>query len=122
MVILLFVYAKIEGGKEMFDRQDGYYVTKGVQEAVPYQLQYFCWQLILQRAKKKDPTMDYLQIIGFDVDTEHEQLTIVHRQEKPEVKQIYHLHLFEEYRSLNVKKIWAIDDGQAQTMLLPEEY
>lgn len=56
------------------------------------------------------------------MDTDHELLTIIHRQEKPEVKQIYHLHLFEEYRSLSVKKIWAIDDGQVQTMLLPEEY
>ena len=106
----------------MFDRKNQYYVTKGIQETVPYQLQYFCWQLILKRSKEIEPTMDYLQIIEFDVDVEHELLTIVHRQEEPEVKQIYHLHLFEEYRSLSVKKIWAIDDGQAQTMLLPEEY
>lgn len=106
----------------MFDRKNQYYVTKGIQETVPYQLQYFCWQLILQRSKEIEPTMDYLQIIEFDVDVEHELLTIVHRQEEPEVKRLYHLHLFEEYRSLSVNKIWAIDDGQVQTMLLPGEY
>lgn len=106
----------------MFARKDNCYITKGIQEAVPYSLQLFCWKLIIKRVEEKEPPLDYLRIIEFEVNEETRLLTIVHRQEEPELKQIYFLHLLPEYHSLKATKLWIIDDGQTQTMLLPEEY
>jgi hypothetical protein len=47
---------------------------------------------------------------------------ITHRQEEPEYQKTYELKLEESIVNFDVSKLWLIDDGENQTMLLPTEY
>lgn len=102
----------------MFQNKGQRYVTKGVMDSLPVELQVLCWNLIHQNVQKQLP-LDYLQIFEFSAEKGNQKL--VHRQEEPEKRKEY---LISPKLCLNSvpQKIWVIDSGEYQTMLLPEEY
>ncbi|EME8134945.1 hypothetical protein MU945_002556, partial [Enterococcus faecium] len=77
-----------------------------------------CWNLIDQNSQKQLP-LDYLQI--FEFSTEKGNQKLVHRQEEPEERKEYLISPKLRLKSVS-QKIWVIDSGEYQTMLLPEEY
>ena len=102
----------------MFQNKGQRYVTKGVMDSLPVELQTLCWNLIDQNVQKKLP-LDYLQIFEFSIEKGNQKL--VHRQEEPEERKEYLISPKLRLKSVS-QKIWAIDSGEYQTMLLPEEY
>ena len=104
--------------KEMFQNKGQRYVTKGVMDSLPVELQTLCWNLIDQNVQKKLP-LDYLQIFEFSIEKGNQKL--VHRQEEPEERKEYLISPKLRLKSVS-QKIWVIDSGEYQTMLLPEEY
>lgn len=123
IVIGLFLCSKIymTGGNKMFKNQDKRFITKGVDTNVPKEIQLLCWQLVDNLVKKKEAEVDYLQIFEFEKHQEG-KLLMTHRQEEPEYQKFYELKLEENLVVFDVSKLWLIDDGENQTMLLPEEY
>lgn len=102
----------------MFQNKGQRYVTKGVMDSLPVELQTLCWNLIDQNVQKKLP-LDYLQIFEFSIEKGNQKL--VHRQEEPEERKEYLVSPKLRLKSVS-QKIWVIDSGEYQTMLLPEEY
>lgn len=106
----------------MFETQGNRYITRGVNDAVPKEIQLYCWQLIDAKAKQFDPSLDYLQIFEFNRDGQRGTITIIYRQEEPFFIDYHEWRLTEKLRNFSVMKLWVIDDRTHQTMLLPEEY
>ncbi|WP_314060548.1 DUF960 family protein [uncultured Vagococcus sp.] len=106
----------------MFKRKDNRYITKGIALELPENLKLFCWRVIDGLVAKGEVKLDYFQIVEFEKDEVREKLIVTHRQEEPEYQRKYELILLEEYRNCSVEKVWIIDDGGTQTMLLPNEY
>ena len=101
----------------MFDTQENRYITKGVNEQVPKEIQIRCFQLIYKKGKQ-----DYLQIFEFNRDDQRGMLTIIHRQEEPFFIDYNECRVTKYLASFQIKKLWVIDDHTHQTMLLSEEY
>jgi len=96
------------------------YITKGISELVPFEIQLFMWSEIDKLVRTTD-TLDYLQVFEFKMKDMYIELE--HRQEVPEYKKIHKLKLVEEYRVLDKLKIFVIDDAPSHsTMLLASEY
>ncbi|EPN3640007.1 DUF960 domain-containing protein [Enterococcus faecium] len=102
----------------MFQNKGQRYVTKEVMDSLSVELQALCWNLIDQNVQKQLP-LDYLQI--FEFSTEKGNQKLVHRQEEPEERKEYLISPKLRLKSVS-QKIWVIDSGEYQTMLLPEEY
>lgn len=91
------------------------YVTRGVDSTVPLYLMMIMWNLIDRR--KDIEKLDYLQI--FRLSVEDGQQVIIHEQEQPmPFKNKYTLTA----QTTFVGKVYVIDDGDHETMLLAEEY
>ena len=88
------------------------YITRGISENIPLELQIILWDMVLSMPVKKD----YLQI--FELSTNENVLTIKHSQEVPPYKKTYQLITFEPLD----EKIYIIDDIEYSTMLLASEY
>ena len=88
------------------------YMTKGIKEEIPLQIQIYLWGLIDNLPEPKD----YLQVFQLS-DFEGKQ-KIIHKQEVPEYS-VEYLILCE---SPITKKIFVIDDETHCTMLLASEY
>lgn len=95
------------------------YITSGVQQEIPLELQLFMWSCI-ETLKEQGEELDYLQV--FEITSEGGEgislQSIEHRQEVPEYKKTYILPSEEPINT----KIFVIDDGEYITMLLAEEY
>ncbi|MDB1678024.1 MULTISPECIES: DUF960 domain-containing protein [Enterococcus] len=102
----------------MFQNKGQRYVTKGVMDSLPMELQVLCWNLIDENVQKQLP-LDYLQIFEFSMEKGHQKL--VHRQEEPEKRKEYLILPKLCLKSVS-QKIWGINSVEYQTMLLPEEY
>ena len=78
------------------------------------------WHLIDESVWEKD----YLQIFELYKENHTQKLIIVHRHEQPDHMQKVSFQLGRYSKELPElpSKIWVIDDGGHQTMLLPEEY
>jgi len=102
----------------VFDAQTNRYVTRGINEELPYDIQVLLWRLI-DKTNKEGCELDYLQIFEIN-QREDDTLKIIHRQEEPAFKHEY------VYSSLKLpvtkSKVWVIDSGEYQTMLFPREY
>ena len=98
------------GGIKMFSSNR--YMTKGIKEEIPLQIQIYLWNLIDNLPEPKD----YLQVFHLS-DFEGKQ-KIIHKQEEPEYSAEY-LILCENPIT---KKIYVIDDETHCTMLLASEY
>lgn len=105
----------------MFKNQDKRFITKGIDTNVPKEIQLLCWRLVDELVKENNIVIDYMQIFEFEKHQEG-KIFITHRQEEPEYQKSYELKLKENIVDFDVSKLWLIDDGVNQTMLLPEEY
>ena len=94
----------------MFDGKK--YVTRGVAETIPLDMQCFMWDLIDQMSVDKD----YLQVFSLSVEGGKQRLT--HIQEMPEYKKSYVVNGDTKISC----KIFVIDDVEYSTMLLASEY
>ncbi len=89
------------------------YLTKGINEELPLNLQILLWSLIDSLLIEKD----YLQVFNIKV-IRGSLLEITHSQEQPTYKQTIQA-VGEIERDM---KIFVIDDGEQSTMLFAEEY
>lgn len=102
----------------MFDTQENRYITRGVNEQVPKEIQQRCFQQIDDKVKQAEVELDYLQIFEFNRDDQRKTINITHRQEEPFFIDYHECRLTKELINFQVKKLWVIE----HTMLLPEEY
>lgn len=105
----------------MFEKKDKGFITKGIDTKVSKEIQVVYQQLVGNLVNENGFEVDYLQIFEFKK-TQKGKLIVVHRQEKPEYQKQYELKLEESIVDFYISKLWIIDDGNNQTMLLPEEY
>ncbi|MBE6844334.1 MAG: hypothetical protein E7508_01285 [Ruminococcus sp.] len=88
------------------------YLTRGVQTAIPFELQFFMWSLIDQLPEPKD----YFQVFKLTIQDGKQHIS--HESEQPE----YHKEYDIETSNPVTAKIYVIDDDTHCTMLLAEEY
>ena len=88
------------------------YLTRGVQTAIPFELQFFMWELIDQLSEPKD----YFQVFKLTVQDGKQHIS--HESEQPE----YHKEYDIDTANPVTAKIYVIDDDTHCTMLLAEEY
>ncbi len=96
------------------------YVTRGISNAVPLNVQVALWGAI-DKLVSSGGEVDYLQV--FKLETKvvggKQHLLITHSQEVPEYKENY---VVADFTSELNCKVYAIDDETHSTMLLAEEY
>ena len=88
------------------------YLTRGVQTTIPFELQFFMWELIDQLPEPKDR----FQIFRLTIQNGKQHIS--HESEQPEYHKEYNI----DTANLIEAKIYVIDDGTHCTMLLAEEY
>lgn len=96
------------------------YVTKGVAENFPIELQAALFSAVEQMREKVSGKLDYLQVfeIVTEVKGQKKFLHIYHMQECPEAKLEYFIPTDVEINS----RAYMIDDVDHITLLLAEEY
>ena len=98
----------------MFEKSKGRYLTRGVDEKIPIDIQIFMWEAVDNMPEPKD----YLQV--FNLTVQNGLQIIRQTSEQPKYEMTYIL------TSLLTKavtaKVYIIDDGDHCTMLLAEEY
>lgn len=104
----------------MFNPQTPRYVTRGIDEEMPPELQIAMWQSIntMRRAWKK---LDYLQVFKFE-NLSDSVLAVRHEQERPARFAVFYVPFQEEYRKILSEKVFVIDDTDHCTMLFAKEY
>ncbi len=94
----------------MFDNQR--YLTKGVNESIPFEIQLFLWECIDKMPEPKD----CFQI--FELNDIGGMQHIVHKSEQPEYCMNYFIPVLKGITA----KVYVIDSEDYSTMLLAEEY
>ncbi|GED34933.1 DUF960 family protein [Brevibacillus centrosporus] len=97
------------------------YVTRGVNEVVPFELQLLLWSILEKRQERGDQ-LDHLQIFELSaewVDGEPVQ-KVLNRQEQPFHEEVFYVDHTENL-AIGVT-VWIMDSGEYSTLLLPEEY
>ena len=97
------------------------YVTCGIDERLPKELQCLIWASIEARLFFADGKIDYLQVFTFKK-IDDEILALHHEQEEPPILNVHYTQNREEYNSILEEKIFVIDDGEHSTMLFAYEY
>ena len=92
------------------------YLTRGVNEEIPLEIQMLMWALIDNRKAAK-ANLDYLQI--FKLTPNGTAQKIIHSQEQPEYNNEITVSLICSPMKI---RVWIIDSGEHCTMLLPSEY
>ena len=93
------------------------FVTRGVADTIPPEVQMFLWSLLDSLIAKRTAEVDYLQV--FELVGADGQQTIIHRQEMPDYQAVYQ---FDNVISLLNSKLYVIDNSTYVTMLLCQEY
>lgn len=88
------------------------YLSRGVDDTIPIELQLFMWACIDQLPEP----CDYLQI--FDLEQVGDMQSIAHRSEQPEYHKVY----LPPSEKPITEKIYVIDDSTHSTMILASEY
>jgi hypothetical protein len=88
------------------------YLTCGVDNTIPIELQLFLWECVERMPAPKD----YLQV--FELKPVGCLQSITHSSEKPE----YHMEYLLPLDTQITEKLYIIDDGDHSTMLLASEY
>ena len=97
----------------MFESSKKRYLTKGVNETIPFEIQLFLWEAIDRMPQPKD----YLQIFRL---FEMEGMQVVeHSAEQPEYKMHY---VLTNVNNIVSAKVYVIDSEEYCIMLLAEEY
>ena len=94
----------------MFDNNR--YLTRGVDNAIPMELQLFLWNCVDGLPEPRD----YLQV--FELSASGPMQSIVHSSEEPEYRKVYMI----PSDAPITEKLYIIDDGDHSTMLLANEY
>ena len=97
----------------MFEPEKKRYLTRGIDETIPLELQLFMWNAIDNMPAPKD----YLQI--FELTQKDDVQYILHKSEQPEYEMKYILTTVEKPA---IARIYCIDSEEYCTMLLAEEY
>ena len=95
----------------MFDNQR--YLTRGVNETIPFEIQAFMWDCI---DRLPEDERDYFQI--FELEDIGGMQHIVHKSEQPEYCMNYFIPVLKGITA----KVYVIDSEDYSTMLLAEEY
>ena len=100
----------------MFDNER--YITKGVNEGIPFLTTIFLWDMIEEARRKTQ--LDYLQVFELYVvhDDGKPMQKVIHTQEQPTYKNVKAFPCDKPVRA----KIFCIDDETHSTMLLASEY
>ena len=93
------------------------FVTRGVADTMPLEVQMLLWSLLDGLIAKRTVELDYLQV--FDLVGADGQQKIIHRQEMPDYQAVYQ---FNNVVSLLNSKLYVIDNSTYVTMLLCQEY
>ena len=88
------------------------YLTCGVDNTIPLELQLFLWECVDRLPEPKD----YLQV--FELSPSDTMQSIIHSSEEPEYRQVYMIPSDKPI----AEKLYIIDDGDQSTMLLSSEY
>lgn len=88
------------------------YLSRGVDDAIPIELQLFMWACIDQLPESRD----YLQI--FDLEQVGSMQSITHKSEQPKYRKVY---LLPSEKPIT-EKIYVIDSSDFSTMILATEY
>jgi len=88
------------------------YLTCGVDNTIPLELQLFLWDCVERLPEPKD----YLQV--FELKAVGSMQSITHTSEEPE----YRMEYLIPSDALITEKLYIIDDGDHSTMLLASEY
>lgn len=97
----------------MFEQHKPRYLTRGVDETIPLDIQIFMWEAVDRMPEPKD----YLQVFRL---TEQNGLQVIHHTtEQPVFDMTYILPTIE--KPVNAK-VYIIDDGDYCTILLATEY
>lgn len=91
------------------------YITKGAEEKIPLIYMLLIWEAIDRGVEER--RLDCLQIFTFYVEDNRQK--IKHTQEKPRYERVFDCG--EAETAIN-EKVYVIDDGEHQTMLLASEY
>jgi len=93
------------------------FVTRGVADTIPLEVQMFLWSLLDGLIAKRAVELDYLQV--FELSAEGGKQKIIHSQEVPEYQVV---HQFDNVANPLNSKLYAIDNSTYVTMLLCHEY
>ncbi|OEK75255.1 DUF960 family protein [Staphylococcus equorum] len=100
------------------------YITRGIANNLPTNLQHLLWQLVAQRENEQSKEleeMDYFHVFHFNM--HNNQLYVKHKQERPDYVKI---HETKYYQPININKVYVIREDNVDlsyyVMLLPEEY
>ena len=88
------------------------YLTRGVADEIPLELQLFIWECVDRMPEPKD----YFQV--FELSNSGSMQRIVHFSEQPE----YRMNYFIPTHKTITAKIYIIDSEEYSTMLLASEY
>lgn len=95
------------------------YMTRGIQDDVPMEIQLFLWELQTE-IRKNSKEIDYLQV--YDLEVKEGRQKVRHTSEEPEYEKEYVIQIEEPMTA----KIFIIEDDYGdklvETMLLAEEY
>ena len=97
----------------MFEKSKDRYLTIGVDEKIPIDIQIFMWEAVDNMPEPKD----YLQV--FNLTVQNGLQVIRHTSEKPKYEMTY---ILTSLTKAVTAKVYIIDDGNHCTMLLAEEY
>ena len=104
----------------MFNKEKRY-VTGGIDERVPQELQRLIWTSVDMRVLLAKEKTDYLQVFTFKK-IDGEMLALHHEQEQPPLLNVHYTNYRPEYEEILNEKIYVIDDGDHSTMLFAYEY
>ena len=93
------------------------FITQGVGDTIPLEVQMFLWSLLDNLVEKKVVELDYIQVFELLGGSGKQQ--IIHRQEEPHYQAVYQ---FDNVLNPLHSKLYVIDDGGHSTMLLCDEY
>lgn len=98
----------------MFEKEGQRFLTPGIKEEVPLEVQLLLWHLL----DASNWQRDYLQIFELYKENHTNKLSVIHRQEEPEQQRKVSFQLGKYAKELQAlpSKIWVIDDDDHQTM------
>ena len=94
------------------------YMTKGIQDRIPLDLQILMWQMY-DRCKEEMEKTDYLHVFQLkELEGEVLNQEIIHQQEIPEYERTYVINIDHPI----TEKVYVIESEDYVTMLLANEY
>ena len=107
--------------EERFKQGQLRYMTKGISEGLPIEIQILLWGMTDRLRVVKE--LDYLQVFELETIGDREKGVLVqvitHSQEQPKYSRTYYIPMAGNGAT---GKVYIIDDGEHATMLWADEY